>query len=87
MCCDQLIKIEEEFCGGRVLYHGLVEKTPEEARELLERKKKEEVTHLLLKPFASKPFASFVCGAMSRLRKSCEENSRKKTCSKCLLRR
>ncbi len=26
-----------------MLYHGLVEKTPEEVRELLERKKKEEV--------------------------------------------
>lgn len=36
----QLIKIEDGVCSGEVLFHEFVSKTPEELRELSERREK-----------------------------------------------
>ena len=37
----KLIKVERGLCAGDVMYHALIQKTPEEARELKQRKEKE----------------------------------------------
>jgi len=38
----ELLKIEEEVCTGRVVYHKLVTKTPVEAQELVREKRRKE---------------------------------------------
>jgi hypothetical protein len=40
--CLSLLKIEEEFCGGKVIFHSLVEKSADEVIKMEKAKKKKE---------------------------------------------